>query len=104
MPVPGGKWMYNGGWRPTNRQQFKIERTYVRGLNAASNLVAFGDMSMGQLMKYNTAGGGFRHDKGNGPLDWYRNIVFWDGHVGDYKLDSEPDTNKSYKYWRDTAN
>ena len=103
IPVPGGKWMYQGGWRPTNRQQFKIERTYVRGLNAASNLVAFGDISAGQLMKYNTGGAGFRHDMGGGPLDWYRNVVFWDGHVGDYKLDSEPDTNKSYKYWRDTA-
>jgi prepilin-type N-terminal cleavage/methylation domain-containing protein/prepilin-type processing-associated H-X9-DG protein len=103
IPVPGGKWMYNWDWRPSNRSS-KIERTYVRGLRATSNLVAFGDISMGQLTRYNTGGGGFRHDKGGGPLDWHRNIVFWDGHVGDYKLDSEPDTNKKHPYWKDTSN
>jgi len=104
IPAPGGKFLYNWDWRPSQRQWFeKVERTYVRGLRATSNLVAFGDISAGQLMKYNTGGAGFRHDMGNGPLDWYRNVVFWDGHVGDYKLDSEPDLNKSHPYWRDTA-
>jgi prepilin-type N-terminal cleavage/methylation domain-containing protein/prepilin-type processing-associated H-X9-DG protein len=103
IPVPGGGWLHQKDWRPSNRSS-KIERTYVRGLRATSNLVAFGDISMGQLTRNNWAGGGFRHDKGGGPMDWYRNIVFWDGHVGDYKLDSEPDLDKEHPYWKDTSN
>ena len=99
IPVPGGKFMYNWDWRPSQREWFKIRRTYVRGLHATSSLVAFGDVSRGQLNE-NSGGAGFRHDLENGPLDWHRNIVFWDGHVGGYKIDTHD--NEHDPYWRDT--
>jgi prepilin-type N-terminal cleavage/methylation domain-containing protein len=98
IPLPGGRFMYDYEWRATDRS-WTIRRTYVRGLLAASSLVAFGDVAGGNIGSENSSGG-FRHDGRNGPFDWYRHVVFWDGHVGDYKIDSYEDEDDPY--WRDT--
>jgi prepilin-type N-terminal cleavage/methylation domain-containing protein/prepilin-type processing-associated H-X9-DG protein len=101
MPLRGGKWMYHHDWRPGpgSVRKFPIRKTYVRGLQAVSNLVAFGDVTHGDISEHQ-GNGGFRHDGGAGPRDWYRNVVFWDGHVGDYKIDTHKD--KRDPYWKDT--
>ena len=99
IPVPGGKWMYNENWSPWDAR--KIPRTYVRGLNAVSQLVAFADFSVDNgYGGLHWGNGGYRHDKGGGYKDWYRNTVFWDGHVGDYLYLTHNDYNDPY--WRDT--
>ena len=106
VPAPGGKWVHHLDWYPgpqlPNMWKPKIARTYVRGLNSASKLIAFADYSddncYGRLSRHlGFWEGGWRHDKGDRFQDWYRNIVFWDGHVGDYDLDGDKE-----EYWRDT--
>ncbi len=98
IPVPGGKWMYNENWYPGRDR--KIPRTYLRGLNSASTLAAHGDYSTdngyGEMSQW---GHGFRHDAGTGYQSWFRNLVFWDGHVGDYEIYTQDDTPE---YWEDT--
>ena len=96
IPVPGGKWMYNENWSPWDAR--KIPRAYVRGLKAVSKLIAFADYSVDNgYGGLNWGEGGFRHDKGGKFEDWWKNMVFWDGHVGEYEID----TGKS-EYWNDT--
>ena len=96
IPIPGGKWMYNENWSPWDAR--KIPRAYVRGLKAVSKLIAFADYSVDNgYGGLNWGEGGFRHDKGGKFEDWWKNMVFWDGHVGEYEID----TGKS-EYWNDT--
>jgi prepilin-type processing-associated H-X9-DG protein len=100
VPVPGGKWMYNENWYPGRDR--KIMRTYLRGLNSTSTLAAHADYSTDN--GYGAMGGGgigFRHDAGTGYQSWYRNVVFWDGHVGDYEVYSADQAPQS-TYWEDT--
>jgi prepilin-type N-terminal cleavage/methylation domain-containing protein/prepilin-type processing-associated H-X9-DG protein len=99
VPVPGGKWLHHERWYPGSGR--RVTRTYVRGLRAASKLIAFGDQSdsnsYGELYPFiGKHVGGWRHDKGGGYQDWYKNIVFWDGHVGDYDLDGDKN-----EFWDD---
>ena len=110
VPAPGGMWVHHLNWYPGPlvpddhgrlRNKPKIDRTYVRGLSAVSNLIAFADYSddncYGRLSRHRGFWeGGWRHDKGDRFEDWYRNIVFWDGHVGDYDLDGDKE-----EYWYD---
>ena len=101
VPVPGGKWLHSAGWRPGSSNPSKIRRTYVRGLRAASKLIAFGDQSdsnsYGGMWNFEQEYvGGWRHDKGGGYQDWYKNIVFWDGHMGDYEFHTDKN-----EYWDD---
>jgi prepilin-type N-terminal cleavage/methylation domain-containing protein/prepilin-type processing-associated H-X9-DG protein len=105
VPAPGGMWVHHLDWYPGPKKESwgkpKIDRTYIRGLNAVSNLIAFADYSddncYGRLSRHRGFWeGGWRHDKGDRFQDWYRNIVFWDGHVGDYDLDGDKE-----EYWRD---
>jgi prepilin-type N-terminal cleavage/methylation domain-containing protein/prepilin-type processing-associated H-X9-DG protein len=100
IPVPGGKWMYNENWYPGNRA--KVRSTYLRGVNSTSTLAAHGDLSMdngyGQMSGWDL---GFRHDAGIGYQSWFRNIVFWDGHVGDYEIHTAHITPQS-TYWTDS--
>ena len=97
IPVPGGKWMYNENWY--RGRNCKIPRTYVRGLNSVSKLIAFADSADDQWGRLNWGGRGFRHDKGTRFEDWYRNVVLWDGHVEDYEIDTRHAWNDPY--WRD---
>jgi prepilin-type N-terminal cleavage/methylation domain-containing protein len=123
VPLPGGGFLVAQGWwlgRNPDRNNdyvadckvFWTTRTYVRGLNAVSNLVAFGDSWADQA---NAGHSGFRHDGGGGYQNWYKNVVFWDGHVGDYEYLSDADLNKhpnpplnkpdkKHPYWKDTSN
>jgi prepilin-type N-terminal cleavage/methylation domain-containing protein/prepilin-type processing-associated H-X9-DG protein len=115
ISLPGGKLLRASGWyagpllpkdnwcghKPT------LPRTYVRGLHAVSNLVAYADC----FQKYeNFDRPGFRHDMGDGYKNWYKNVVFWDGHVGDYEIythrerytDEDGNWVKYDPYWHDT--
>jgi prepilin-type N-terminal cleavage/methylation domain-containing protein len=113
VPVPGGKFLRNENWYPGLRNGVYsnggdsggVYRTYVRGLRAVSKLVAFGD---GTSDYWDPLISKFRHDGGDGPMDWWKNVVFWDGHMGEYKMDSDVDDgymrrhNGDLSYWRDT--
>ena len=100
LPVGTEKWMYHHDWRPGPGPvgKFPIRKTYVRGLNAVCNLVAFGDVTHGNLSEHQ-GNGGFRHDGGAGPMDWHRNVVFWDGHVAGYKIGTH--TDEKGPYWKE---
>jgi prepilin-type N-terminal cleavage/methylation domain-containing protein/prepilin-type processing-associated H-X9-DG protein len=105
VPLPGGKFLVNEHYRASDPRE--IQRTYVRGLNATSRLVAFMDCTTNNGWP---AYAGFRHDMGDGYRDWYKNVVFWDGHVGDYKIEPEVKIpgrwsryyDSVYPWWRDT--
>jgi prepilin-type N-terminal cleavage/methylation domain-containing protein/prepilin-type processing-associated H-X9-DG protein len=81
VPLPGGKFLVNEHHRSGDPRH--VDRTYVRGLHAASNLVAFADAT-GKYVYSTTPG--FRHDMGGGYQNWIKNVVFWDGHVGDQEI------------------
>ena len=105
IPLPGGKGLYYYDWAP-GVSGGTVARTYLRGLRSASNLVAFADYSTSNGEGVLGIGhwhheGGWRHDGGAGKFDWYKNVVFWDGHVGDYKLDTHMNWNDPY--WKDTS-
>jgi prepilin-type N-terminal cleavage/methylation domain-containing protein/prepilin-type processing-associated H-X9-DG protein len=99
VPLPGGNFLVAQGWWPgknsdgdyaADHPNRYTSRTYVRGLNAVSNLVAFGDSTAQQC---NAGNYGFRHHGGCGYQDWYKNVVFWDGHVGDDQYLESKDEN-----------
>jgi prepilin-type N-terminal cleavage/methylation domain-containing protein/prepilin-type processing-associated H-X9-DG protein len=85
VPIPGGEFLVSGDFIPAHPTWQKVIRTYVRGLNRVSQLVAFGD-SVNKSV--NAAGNdwGYRHHGGGKGRDWHKNVVFWDGHVGDYHI------------------
>jgi prepilin-type N-terminal cleavage/methylation domain-containing protein len=88
IPLPGGRVLraqswYSGPVAGPYKAKGTVDRTYVRGINATSKLGAFADCTS----SFWGPGGndwGFRHHGGGGDRDWYKNVVFWDGHMGDY--------------------
>jgi prepilin-type N-terminal cleavage/methylation domain-containing protein/prepilin-type processing-associated H-X9-DG protein len=92
IPLPGGRVLRAQSWysgpEVAAHAKGTLDRTYVRGLHAVSKLVAFAD-STGSWV-YSTTGTGFRHDMGRGDRDWNKNVVFWDGHVGDFNIIPDP--------------
>jgi prepilin-type N-terminal cleavage/methylation domain-containing protein/prepilin-type processing-associated H-X9-DG protein len=109
LPVPGGMFLHAQGWT-ANGSKGDVARTYLRGLNSTSTLAAHGDYSVDNgYGGMGERGLGFRHDTGAAFKSWYRNVVFWDGHVGDYEIhsdaynDKHPTiSNENHPYWHDT--
>jgi prepilin-type N-terminal cleavage/methylation domain-containing protein/prepilin-type processing-associated H-X9-DG protein len=111
LPVPGGKLLHSDAWT-IDGSKGDVARTYLRGLNSTSTLVAHADYAGGGYGEMYRDGWGFRHDADTGHESWYRNMVFWDGHVGDYEIHSDAyldrtyDSNgnsisESHPYWHD---
>jgi prepilin-type N-terminal cleavage/methylation domain-containing protein/prepilin-type processing-associated H-X9-DG protein len=93
VPLPGGRFLVNEHWSANGGPGVGVHRTYVRGLKAGSRLVAFGDsVYYTHVLRPGGNDWGFRHDMGAGYRDWHKNVVFWDGHVGDYHIIPEETT------------